>query len=506
MANMNDYSKTKQQLIQELNILRKKNMEKEPIRPLSSAKHFQVLADQSPNMIFINQKGRILFANTLCEELMGYSKDELYSPDFDFQVLLVPDDRKKVMASFQRHMRGEEIAPNEYRLMTKAGKQIDTIVTTKLISIDGDNSILGIITDITELKRTEKLLRNSEKLYKSLIETLPDAVSRTDLSGNITFISNQNLKLLGYKNTEELIGKSAFIFISPDDHKRARANLKNNLSGKLSTNVEYKILRKDGTTFIGEVSSSIIRDSDGEPESILAVVRDVTRRKLAEDKMINYQKQLKLLASNLSAAEERERRKIAQEIHNRIGQSLAVSKIKISELQEQVKESKISKSLENIRGLIEQMISETRSLTFELSPPVLYELGLEPALEWLVEQFHEQHNFQIKMNTCEEIKPINDEIRFVLFDAVRELLMNIVKHSSAKSILISTKRRNNTANITVEDDGNGFDVSKLDFKVSSQDGFGYFHIRERMEYLGGRLSVKSVPGEGTCVTLSVPLK
>ena len=146
------------------------NLEKEL---LSDEDHrFKAFTEQSPNMIFINMGGRVVYVNGACERLMGYSKKELLSPDFDFMSLIAPESAELVATNFKLHMRGEELEPYEYALVNKEGKKIDAIITSKLIDYEGKQAIIGIVTDITDRKRTEKLLRSREKSYRKLISEM----------------------------------------------------------------------------------------------------------------------------------------------------------------------------------------------------------------------------------------------------------------------------------------------------------------------------------------------
>ena len=133
-----------------------------------SEEKFRNLAEQSPNMIFINKKGRIVYANEKCEEIMGYSRDELYSPDFDFLVLIAPEFREKIKNNFKRHLRGEDIPPYEYTILTKAGKRIEAILTPKLIDYEKEKAILGTITDITQQKKSEKIKGSIYKISEAV--------------------------------------------------------------------------------------------------------------------------------------------------------------------------------------------------------------------------------------------------------------------------------------------------------------------------------------------------
>ncbi|MDH5202516.1 MAG: HAMP domain-containing protein [Nitrospirota bacterium] len=233
---------------------------------------------------------------------------------------------------------------------------------------------------------------------------------------------------------------------------------------------------------------------------------EITERKQVEEKLLNYQDQLRTMASELSLTEERERRRIASELHDRIGQSLAISKIDLGALRKELSSSELAGTIEKIYELITLTIQDTRSLIFELSPPILYELGFEAAVEWLAEQIKEQHNILVEFEDDNQLKPLDNDLRVVLFQAVRELLINIVKHSQARNAKVSLGSDESTIQIKVEDDGVGFDISRLYTQDNKSRGFGLFSIFERMDYLGGHFEIVSKPGHGTMVTLVAPLK
>jgi signal transduction histidine kinase len=216
--------------------------------------------------------------------------------------------------------------------------------------------------------------------------------------------------------------------------------------------------------------------------------------------------QLLSLASELSLAEERLRRRIATNVHDHIGQNLAISKIKLQSLRESVSSPKLTALLDEIRELIGQTIESSRSLTFELSPPVLYELGFEAAVEWLVRNTRQKHGLLTDFQSDRRPKPLSFNVRVLLFQAVRELLVNIAKHANARNVTVCTRRVDDQVQVTVEDDGVGFDTSRLGSHTNQTEGFGLFSIRERLGYIGGSLDVDSRPGLGTRVTLVTPIE
>jgi len=231
----------------------------------------------------------------------------------------------------------------------------------------------------------------------------------------------------------------------------------------------------------------------------------IEEAKLNEKKLLTQQEKLRSLSSELVLTEERERRHIAIGLHDRIGQTLAVTKIKLGELREALPAGTAADALAEIRGFIDQTIQDTRSLTFELSPPVLYELGLEAALAWLANQTREKHAMRVELKDDGQSKPLDNGCRVIAFQAVRELLFNVVKHARAQIATISISRDDDAVRIDIEDDGIGFDTSELDATVSGSMDFGLFSVRERLQPLGGRLEIHSEPGSGTRVALVLPL-
>ncbi len=216
-----------------------------------------------------------------------------------------------------------------------------------------------------------------------------------------------------------------------------------------------------------------------------------------------YQSQLQSLAAELFKTEGRERRRIAAELHDRIGQSLAVVSFRLAALRRMVPEH--AKRLGEARSLLRKTIEDTRSLTFELSPPILYELGLEAAVRWLAEEIGEQHDIAFEVEANGRAEPLAADLSDLLFQAVRELLVNVVKHSRAERARIGLERVDGNLRITVADDGAGFDPAAAEARRGKEGGFGLFSIRERLVYSGGRLEILSRPGCGTRATLVAPL-
>lgn len=236
-----------------------------------------------------------------------------------------------------------------------------------------------------------------------------------------------------------------------------------------------------------------------------ALKDEVAERRRSEREIRQYQRQLRSLASELSLAEERERRAIAADLHDHIGQALAVIKLKFLQLHCNSVLCKFKDSIEDIRVHLDEAIETTRSITFELSPPVLYELGLLPALQWLAEESQRKCRISVEVTTEGEERRLADETKATLFKSARELLFNAAKHARVSQVWVRLVWEKHYIKIEVRDNGIGFDASRLLPIDIKRSGFGLFSVKERMGYIGGRLEIDSMPGRGARATLVAPL-
>jgi len=230
----------------------------------------------------------------------------------------------------------------------------------------------------------------------------------------------------------------------------------------------------------------------------------ISELRKAEKQIRTYQRQLRKLAAELSMAEARERREIAADVHDHIGQALAFVKMKLTQLQGDAVFCGFEGNFGEILSLVEQTITYTRTLTFEISPPVLYELGLVAALEWLAETSAKKYQFAIDISTEGRPGILRDEVQVALFKAVQELIVNAAKHARAERVTIHLAWGGKDIRIVVADDGIGIDTAILEDQTEIHRGFGLFSIRERFAYLGGAVQISSLAGKGTEISLHIP--
>lgn len=231
----------------------------------------------------------------------------------------------------------------------------------------------------------------------------------------------------------------------------------------------------------------------------------VSERRRAEAALERSRQRLRALASELTLAEARERRRLAAALHDDVGQDLALSRIKLGLLSHHLETAEARALFTELRGLFTEMSQRIRTLTFELSPPVLYQLGLAAAVEWLGENLEREHGVRCGVACCQDLGPLDETLSILLFQSVRELLVNVSKHARASTVTIGIAFGDGRVTVTVTDDGVGFDPQTVSTLSHKRDSFGLFSIGERMHYVNGTLTVDSAPGRGTSVTLSAPV-
>jgi len=217
-----------------------------------------------------------------------------------------------------------------------------------------------------------------------------------------------------------------------------------------------------------------------------------------------YQRQLRRLTSELSLAEARERREIASDLHDHIGQALAYVSQKMTLLQGNAVFSGMEEDISEIVSILGQTIRYTRDLTVEISPPVLYELGLPAAIDWLAERASQRYGIQVDSKQTGKAPEVSEDVKVFIFKAIQELITNVSKHASATRVTITTRWLKDNLEIIVSDDGCGFDAELMEKHLTGGNCFGLFSIRERLSYTGGSVQIQSSPGGGTRITITTP--
>jgi len=353
-----------------------------------------------------------------------------------------------------------------------------------------------------EHKQIEQALAESEQRYRMLYENLPLGTATWEIVGEEFVLVNINQTAIIEASTtaDHLLGQSAGVIYHNQPEMLAI----------LRETAQSRSRQQRELTYTGFLSHHThpVTCTCGfvPPNLILMHVEDISARRRAESRLRHYQRQLRALASQLTLAEERERRGIAAHLHDQVCQTLAAVKLKLDMLTHTVAKKPAVAELQTITAMVDQCLHATRDLSFDLSPPVLYELGLEAALAWLADHLRHASNAALRVTTSGPRVALADDLRALLFIVTREVIMNAIKHAQAREIVVSLAAAPEHLRIVVRDDGRGFAPGLNPTTLRQRHGFGLFSIRERLRHVGGVLQIDTAPGVGTTVAITLPLE
>ncbi len=434
---------------------------------------------------------------TTAQTVVGQRLDAISGGQWDTPELA------RMMAGLVRGDRVEEV---------RFDRQVETL-GLRAMAVNGRRVaktgwILLTLSDITdrvlmERARTDDRVAQSEAGFRRMLTSAAEAIVMTDTEGRLVFANDTATQIFGYSDGG-MLGLQIDALVP---HRWRQEHIHNRASFAaaptprgMGRGRDLTAVRKDGTEFPVEVALSPMHGSEG--LLVAAFIADITERREAESKIRDYQVKLQKMAFEAALAEERERRRIAQDLHDRVGQSLALARIKLDVVRDAATENVRAAILAAIE-LISTSIEDTRSLTFELAPPVLYDLGLTPALAWLCEDIEKRTGVHVSLADDGTATRFDDATAAVLFRATRELLTNVFKHAQAPSADVALAQVGDALEIHVQDNGTGFDVEAVARRADA--GFGLFSVREQMARLGGTVTIESLPRPGTRATLRVPL-
>lgn len=352
--------------------------------------------------------------------------------------------------------------------------------------------------------QTNKYLQREERVLQ-ISEHVKQFYWETDDKGIITYVSPVIENIL---NTPplEIIGKMKYSELFQFDKNENPIQLSQD---SIIKEIEISLVVNNSKIWLAFSSFPYFNQNDKYIGN-RGVCYDITNRKLAEFEQIKnlerikrYQKKLKALHKEISLVEERERRRIAENLHDGLGQTLSLAYIKLSSIDLDTVSPEIKNTLETSSNLINKAINESRLLTYDLSPPILYELGLIPALRWKLEQIENKYNLNTVILGEENEVIIKKEYSIFVYRIVSELIQNTIKHAKASKIVLRIKQIDEKYIFELEDDGVGIDKAKKNKNKIS--GFGLMSIRERLESFNGQFQIKSEKGKGTKAIIEFPI-
>lgn len=364
-------------------------------------------------------------------------------------------------------------------------------------------------------QRTQEALRRSVDQFRQLVESAPVGIV-ISRDFEVLYANPSILARMGYSNIGELPGNSLAACVAPECLDLIHKWIEQPQQYPIPEAFEVVGICKNGerVPFYVEIAS-ITFDEDPATISFYTDVStlkqveeslrfEVAERRQAQEQLLVYQAELRRLAAELGLAEERERRRVATELHDTVVQLLAFAKMKLGLLKKLPRPPELVEPLVEVEDLVQEAITCSRTLMYELSTSALYEIGFRQALETLVAQAHKRHGLEISFSADDDAQPSDSDVQVLLFQVVRELLNNIGKHAQARHADIHLYRQGEQIVIVVSDDGVGFNTCQIG-NVGLESGVGLFSIQERLRHLGGTFGIASVLGQGSHITVTAPL-
>ncbi|MFO7963710.1 MAG: PAS domain S-box protein [Desulfobacterales bacterium] len=440
-----------------------------------------------------------------------------------------PEDRDLVKQEVEHVKQGIKPYDIEHRIIRQDTGEVRIITANGYFvrnTAGAVEKVYGFTQDITERKQAEEALRQSEQRFRDAFTHMPLGMVILDLEGRFLHVNEAYCRITGYTKEELLQPDFTFQRLThPDDLEKNLIEMDRMLAGEIPAFfLEKRYLRKDGTAVWVRTNTSLRRDAAGRPTQILGLLEDISDRKNAEEALRrlnntleqriaertrlaeNQARQLRTLVSELALSEQRERSRLAEFLHDNLQQLLVAAKMNSEMLSAQI-ETAHKQTTENIIDLLTQSIQMSRTLTAELSPPALRQGRLSDALEWLARWMHENYGLEVDLHIESGLDPKREDMAVLIFQSIRELLFNVIKHSGVKSAHLDMACcEENKIRISVIDWGHGFDTRDMWEKEQEGSGFGLLSIRERLSVLGGDLEIESAPGKGAVFSLWVPLE
>jgi PAS domain S-box-containing protein len=435
-------------------------------------------------------------ANAAICRLLGYTQQELLT--MTVADIHPPEIVPLVQEKFHSQRIGEKLLSENRPVLRKDGTVFFADISNTSIEYHGRPCIIGLFRDITERKVAEEALRQSEEKYRGLLEICPDAVVMADLQGKAVFVSKQTWRLLGVPDSVDLIGRKVYEFVVPSDQKRAIEGLLRMAEvGKIPP-TEYMAVRYDGTTVPTEISAVLGWDANGKPVTITAVIRDITERKQAEEKIRKEHRTLR----HLLQSSDHERQLIAYEIHDGLAQQLAGAIMQFQSYGHQKDKNPClaAKAFDAGMTMLQQGHFEARRLIAGVRPPILDESGVLAAVGHLINEHNRTKGPRIEYRTRVDFDRLTSVVENAIYRIVQEGLANACQHSKSDRVRVSLVQRDDRIEVTVRDWGVGFDT-----KVAQENRFGLEGIRQRVRLLGGKCNIHSKKDKGVRILVDLPV-
>lgn len=460
---------------------------------------YRLLADNAREMISRHASDlSFLYASPAASQVLGYQAEQLLGQRLDD--LVHPDELAGLVSSFALARDGQETIATTFRIRAadRNWRWCEAFCRGVENPQTGDVEIHATTHDITKFKQIEKAIERVAREWRNTFDAARDAILMLDRQARVIRVNLATTRLLDC-DFPQLLGLPLKQILSE------QLDLDDPLGIDEAWRVQAQVRRDaalgDGQRWLRSTIDPVI-NGQGEMTGAVMFLSDISAEKQAETRLRDTLNQLRKLSSHLQIVREEERKSIAREVHDELGHALTALKMEVSWLTRQIDpdNATLQKRGKSMGGLIDQTISTVRRISTALRPPVLDDLGLDAALEWLAEDYQGRTGIQTCVSLPEAPERIRADRASSVFRIVQEAMTNVARHASARRISIDWQQDEESIRLEIHDDGRGFDSETRD----PYSGFGLLGMTERARDLNGELSVDSAPGGGTTVRLRFP--
>ena len=452
--------------------------------------------------------GRIIDCNEIIVSQLGYGRDEIIGENFSKFI--------NSEGNSDNILEWQNISSKLVKVTGQKNERVNKVI--QIIKLNNKNAgDKKLLITLKEEPPKEKLIKNNEYnpeleilrerelKYRTLIEQSFDGIALINKTGNIIIWNAKLLEMLGY-NQEDILHTNLKDTFSNEVEELS--NKPPNQKGSRTISFESRIIRKNGSHFPAEINIRLL-----EGEMIMLALRDISEKKAAEEmreklfnKLIEAQTVMKTLSGKMIQVQEAERRNIARELHDEIGQTLTAIKIDIMNAMKFIPAADVQHQLQDTIQMVEGTLNNVRELSLKLRPSILDDLGLIPALRWFIDRQVQRTGIKAKVITKQQDIKLPQEFEIAAYRIIQEAVNNITKHSHAKNMSIEIDSQVNELHVTITDDGIGYDVVAARKNASGGVSVGVLGMQERAEQVGGWMDIISKQGKGTIIHAIFPYK
>lgn len=460
---------------------------------------FRDVVEFAPDaFILTSVDGEIMRVNARTEQLFGYARQELIGQTVE---LLLP---QRLRDSHVQHRKGYSKGPKSLRMGTgimcrhKDGREFPSDINISPLQTTQGPLYMAVVRDMSERKQHEDQLLEAARYARSLLESSLDPMAMIDKSGRLVDFNSATERITGLNRVQLAGSDAASKFTKPDELYRGFQQVI--AKGEIH-NFPMAIRHVSGKVTDVLCNAALYRDAKGEVIGVFTSARDVTESRRIQQEIQTSRQQLRELAAQLESAREEERKHIAREVHDELGQVLTALRMDVSllRLRFAALDPQLAEKIQDMKTLVDRGILGVRNVASNLRPAAL-DMGLIAALEWLCNELSGRINIHCTLDNALDEFDLDENRAVVVFRIVQESITNVARYAQATQVTIRLEQDADTLRVTVLDNGQGFDPAQAAAKKS----FGLLGMRERALALGGQLDIQSAPQQGTTIALTIP--